>query len=94
MVDLKEKMKANPKQKKKNKKAPGAGGAAPPEMNGEPVTAGEKVATGQELSGEDEENEISSTSSPVPPSGKRVFCTDLKYRRIVAKFRYKTTFIL
>ncbi|KAA8586505.1 hypothetical protein FQN60_000341, partial [Etheostoma spectabile] len=56
MVDLKEKMKANPKQKRKNKKASVAGGATPPEMNGEPVTGGEKAA-GQELSGEDEEDE-------------------------------------
>ncbi|XP_075958255.1 gem-associated protein 5 isoform X1 [Anarhichas minor] len=68
MVDLREKMKTNPKQKRKNKKAPGAGGAAPPETNGEPVAGGEKVATGQELSGEDEEDEVSSTNSPVPPS--------------------------
>ncbi|XP_068592685.1 gem-associated protein 5 isoform X2 [Cebidichthys violaceus] len=69
MVDLREKMKANPKQqKKKNKKAAGAGGAAPPETNGEPVAGGEKAATGQELSGEDEEDEVSSTNSPVPPS--------------------------
>ncbi|XP_045897210.1 gem-associated protein 5-like, partial [Micropterus dolomieu] len=67
MVDLKEKMKANAKQKKKNKKALGAGGAAPLEMNGETVTGGEKAAVGQELSGEDGEDEVSSTNSPVPP---------------------------
>lgn len=69
MVDLKEKMKANAKQKKKNKKALGAGGAAPLEMNGETVTGGEKAAVGQELSGEDGEDEVSSTNSPVPPPG-------------------------
>uniref|UniRef100_UPI0037E7425A gem-associated protein 5 n=1 Tax=Semicossyphus pulcher TaxID=241346 RepID=UPI0037E7425A len=67
MVALSEKMKANPKQKRKNKKASGAGGAAPLEMNGEPATGGQKAATGQELSGEDEEDEVSSTNSPVPP---------------------------
>lgn len=71
MVDLKDKMKANPKQKRKNKKVQGAGGAAPLEMNGETVK-GEKAATGQELSGEDEEDEVSSTNSPVPPPGNRV----------------------
>ncbi|XP_054481337.1 gem-associated protein 5 [Anoplopoma fimbria] len=68
MVDLKEKMKTNSKQKKKNKKTSWAGGAAPPETNGEPVRGGEKVVTGQEMSGEDEEDEVSSTNSPVPPS--------------------------
>uniref|UniRef100_A0A3B4XQ96 Gem nuclear organelle associated protein 5 n=1 Tax=Seriola lalandi dorsalis TaxID=1841481 RepID=A0A3B4XQ96_SERLL len=62
-----EKMKANPKQKKKNKKTPGAGGAAASEMNGGPVTGGEKSVTGQELSGEDEEDDVSSTNSPAPP---------------------------
>ncbi|XP_049896526.1 gem-associated protein 5 isoform X2 [Epinephelus moara] len=67
MVDLREKKKANPKQKKKNKTASGAG-AAPLEMNGGPVTGGENAAKGQELSGEDEEDEVSSTNSPVPPS--------------------------
>ncbi|KAI3373888.1 hypothetical protein L3Q82_022456, partial [Scortum barcoo] len=67
MVDLKEKMKANLKQKRKNKKASGAGGAAPIEMNGETVKGGEKLVTGQELSGEDEEDEVSSANSPVPP---------------------------
>ncbi|XP_044077410.1 gem-associated protein 5 isoform X1 [Siniperca chuatsi] len=67
MVDLKEKMKTNTKQKKKNKKASSVGGAAPLEMNGETVTGGEKAAMGQELSGEDEEDEVSSTNSPVPP---------------------------
>lgn len=72
MVDLKEKMKANPKQKRKNKKASGAGGAAPLEMNGETVKGGEKAARGPELSGEDEEDEVSSTNSPVPPPGNRV----------------------
>ncbi|XP_030601912.1 gem-associated protein 5 [Archocentrus centrarchus] len=66
MVDLKEKMKANPKQKKKNKKGgpPGAEGSVQPEINGASATVGEKVATGQELSGEDEEDEASSTCSP------------------------------
>eukprot|EP00064_Thunnus_orientalis_P005982 superscaffoldBa00000603_g5996 len=69
MLDLKEKMKANPKQKKKNKKAAGATGAPPPpETNGQPVTGGEKAATGQEPSDEDEEDEVSSTNSSLPPS--------------------------
>ncbi|XP_042354828.1 gem-associated protein 5 [Plectropomus leopardus] len=68
MVELKEKMKVNPKQKRKNKKASGTGGAATPEMNGESLTGGEKAATGKELSGEDEEDEVSSTNSSVPPS--------------------------
>lgn len=72
MVDLKEKMKANSKQKRKNKKASGAGGASPLEMNGEPATGGQKAATGQELSGEDEEDEVSLTNSPVPPPGNGV----------------------
>lgn len=70
MVDLKEKMKANSKQKKKNKKASGAGGPAPVEMNGESVTGGQKAAPGLELSGEDEEDEVSSTNSAVPPGKK------------------------
>ncbi|KAF7655287.1 hypothetical protein LDENG_00058260 [Lucifuga dentata] len=66
MVDLKEKMKANPKLKKKNKKASG-GGATAAEINGEGVT-GERAASaaGQQPSGDDEE-EVSSTSSPAPP---------------------------
>ncbi|TKS83312.1 Gem-associated protein 5 [Collichthys lucidus] len=68
MVDLKEKMKASSKQKKKNKKASGAGGAAPVEMNGESVTGGQKAASALELSGEDEEDEVSSTNSAVPPA--------------------------
>uniref|UniRef100_A0A8C3G1B7 Gem nuclear organelle associated protein 5 n=1 Tax=Cyclopterus lumpus TaxID=8103 RepID=A0A8C3G1B7_CYCLU len=68
MVDLKEKMKTNSKQKKKNKKAPGGGGAAAPAANGEHVAGGGKALTGQELSGEDEEDEVRSTNSPVPPS--------------------------
>ncbi|KAG7217173.1 hypothetical protein INR49_027714 [Caranx melampygus] len=68
MVDLKEKMKANPKQKRKNKKASGAGALMPSETNGGPVTGGEKSVTGQELSGDDEEDDVSSTSSSVPPS--------------------------
>ncbi len=95
MVDLKEKMKANAKQKKKNKKAPGAGGASPLEMNGETVKGGEKVATGQELSGEDEEDEISSTNSPVPPPGNRVenSCQDSKNSQIFGTF-LSVTFIL
>ncbi|XP_028277545.1 gem-associated protein 5 [Parambassis ranga] len=71
-VELKEKMKANPKQqKKKNKKVSGAGAAAPtppPETNGEAATGGEKAAPGPELSAEDEEDEVSSTSSSVPPA--------------------------
>ncbi|XP_026183868.1 gem-associated protein 5 isoform X2 [Mastacembelus armatus] len=64
MVELREKMKTNPKQKRKNKKASGAGGAAPSEMNGEPAS-GEKAEAGQ--SGEEELDEVSSTNSPVPP---------------------------
>ena len=72
MVDLREKMKANPKQKRKNKKASGAGGALPSETNGELVTRGEKIVTRQELSGEDEDDEVSSTSSSLPPPGDRV----------------------
>uniref|UniRef100_A0A8C2ZHS8 Gem nuclear organelle associated protein 5 n=1 Tax=Cyclopterus lumpus TaxID=8103 RepID=A0A8C2ZHS8_CYCLU len=66
-----EKMKTNSKQKKKNKKAPGGGGAAAPAANGEHVAGGGKALTGQELSGEDEEDEVRSTNSPVPPSGER-----------------------
>lgn len=71
MVDLKEKMKANTKQKKKNKKAgpSGAEGAAQPEVNGTPVTIGERAVTGQGVSGEDDEDEASSTSSPAPSPG-------------------------
>nr|XP_046266368.1 gem-associated protein 5 [Scatophagus argus] len=68
MAELKERKKASSKQKKKNKKASGTGGAASLETNGEPVTEGQKAATGQELSGEDEEDEVSSTNSPVPPA--------------------------
>lgn len=70
MVELKEKMKGNPKLKKKNKKASGASGATSAEMNGDVVTAGERVtsAAGREPS-EDEEEEVSSTSSPVPQTG-------------------------
>lgn len=76
MVDLKEKMKANSKQKKKNKKASGAGGPAPVEMNGESVTGGQKAAPGLELSGEDEEDEVSSTNSAVPPGKKQTNSCD------------------
>uniref|UniRef100_A0A7N8WQZ1 Gem (nuclear organelle) associated protein 5 n=1 Tax=Mastacembelus armatus TaxID=205130 RepID=A0A7N8WQZ1_9TELE len=72
MVELREKMKTNPKQKRKNKKASGAGGAAPSEMNGEPAS-GEKAEAGQ--SGEEELDEVSSTNSPVPPPGSRVEST-------------------
>ncbi|XP_029304088.1 gem-associated protein 5 [Cottoperca gobio] len=62
MVNLRDK-------KKKNKKASGPAGAAPLEMNGEPGTGGgEKAATGQEQSGDDEEDEVNPTKSPVPPS--------------------------
>ncbi|KAM8900481.1 gem-associated protein 5 isoform 2-T2 [Spinachia spinachia] len=75
MVDLKEKMKANPKQKKKNnnnnKKVAGGGGgggATPPQTNGVPVAGGEKAAPRAELSAEEEEDEVVSTSSPAPPS--------------------------
>uniref|UniRef100_A0A3Q0RWZ4 Gem nuclear organelle associated protein 5 n=1 Tax=Amphilophus citrinellus TaxID=61819 RepID=A0A3Q0RWZ4_AMPCI len=71
--NIRTKMKANPKQKKKNKKGgpPGAEGSAQPEINGAPATVGEKVATGQELSGEDEEDEASSTCSPAASPGSR-----------------------
>ncbi|CAK6979066.1 gem-associated protein 5 [Scomber scombrus] len=67
-VDLLEKVKANPKLKRKNKKSSGAAGATPPppEMNGESVRGGEK--TGQEPSDEDEKDEVSSTNSSIPPS--------------------------
>nr|XP_020442714.1 gem-associated protein 5 isoform X2 [Monopterus albus] len=68
MVELKEKMKANPKQKRKNKKMSGGGGAALSEMNGESVTGEEKGVTGQELSGEDEEEVSSASSSVLPPA--------------------------
>lgn len=72
MAGLKEKMKANPKQKRKNKMASGARGAAPLEMNGEAATEGQKAAAAeQEPSGEEEEDEVSSTNSSVPP-GNRV----------------------
>ncbi|XP_035034293.2 gem-associated protein 5 isoform X1 [Hippoglossus stenolepis] len=50
--------KANPNPKKKESPGPG-------EMNGGPVTEGEKTVTGPEQSGEDDE--VSSTSSSVPP---------------------------
>uniref|UniRef100_I3KHW2 Gem nuclear organelle associated protein 5 n=1 Tax=Oreochromis niloticus TaxID=8128 RepID=I3KHW2_ORENI len=65
------KMKANTKQKKKNKKAgpSGAEGAAQPEVNGPPVTIGERAVMGQGVSGEDDEDEASSTSSPAPSPG-------------------------
>lgn len=71
MVDLKEKMKANPKQKRKNKKVSGVGGAPPLEVNGETGRGGQKAVMEQELSGEDEEDEVSSTNSPVPPGNSR-----------------------
>lgn len=82
MVNLKEK-------KKKNKKvsgAGGAGGAAPLEMNGGSVTGGVKAVKAQELSGEDEEDEVSSISSSVPPSGKRVVVIDSTKVRCVGPF--------
>ncbi|CAJ1063279.1 gem-associated protein 5 [Xyrichtys novacula] len=60
---MKEKTQTNPRLKKKNKKTSGAGGAAPPEMNGETTTG----RTDQELCGDDEEDEIRSRSSPLPP---------------------------
>uniref|UniRef100_A0A3Q4H9G2 Gem (nuclear organelle) associated protein 5 n=1 Tax=Neolamprologus brichardi TaxID=32507 RepID=A0A3Q4H9G2_NEOBR len=65
------KMKANTKQKKKNKKAgpSGAEGAAQPEVNGAAVRIGERAVTGQGVSGEDDEDEASSTSSPAPSPG-------------------------
>lgn len=73
MVDLKEKMKANPKQKRKTKKTSGAGGAAGAaavEVDGEAATNGQK-ATEQEPSGEDEEDEVGSTNgSAAPGSGE------------------------
>lgn len=72
MVDLKEKMKANPKQKRKTKKTFGAGGAAGAaavEVNGEAATNGQK-ATEQEPSGEDEDDEVSSTNSGAAPGNR------------------------
>lgn len=64
MVRLKEKTNKN----RKNKKASGSGGAAPLEVNGEADTEGQKArVTEQEVSGEDEEDEVSSTNSSVPP---------------------------
>uniref|UniRef100_A0AAQ5Y5M6 Anaphase-promoting complex subunit 4 WD40 domain-containing protein n=1 Tax=Amphiprion ocellaris TaxID=80972 RepID=A0AAQ5Y5M6_AMPOC len=60
MADLKEKMKTNTKQKKKNKKT--TGGASSADLNGEAVT-GEKVVTGLDVSAEDEEDEVCSTNN-------------------------------
>lgn len=68
MVDLKEKMKSNSKQKKKTKKP---SGALPAETNGEPVPEGGTAARGQELSDEDDEEDASSSNSPLPPPGER-----------------------
>lgn len=67
MMDLKEKSKANPKKKKK--KTSGTGGAVQQEVNGELAAEGQKVAvtTEQELSGEDEQDEVSSANSCVAP---------------------------
>ncbi|XP_037322661.2 gem-associated protein 5 isoform X2 [Pungitius pungitius] len=67
MVDLREKMKANPKKKKNNNNKKAAGGAAPPQTNGEAVTGGEKAGPGAELSAE-EDDEVGPASSPAPPS--------------------------
>lgn len=69
MVDLKEKMKANSKQKRKTKKTPGAAGAAAVEVDGEVATNGQK-ATEQEPSGEDEDDEVSSTNSSAAPGNR------------------------
>ncbi|KAK2828028.1 hypothetical protein Q5P01_019062 [Channa striata] len=66
MVDLKEKMKGNPKQKRKNRKNSGAGGAAALETNGQSPAGGEKVVMGQGLSEEEEDDEVIQTNSPVP----------------------------
>lgn len=95
MLDLKEKMKANPKQKKKNKKAAGVSGALPLETNGQPVTGGEKVAAaGQEPSDEDEEDEVSSTNSSLPPSGNKVGNTHDRFDKIVGTLKSQANFIL
>uniref|UniRef100_A0A3Q1JWM0 Uncharacterized protein n=1 Tax=Anabas testudineus TaxID=64144 RepID=A0A3Q1JWM0_ANATE len=70
MVELKVKMKTKPKQKKKNKKQSGPGGAASAEMNGQPAE-GDQGGTGPGLSSEEDEDEVSSTNSSVPPAGNR-----------------------
>ncbi|CAF97287.1 unnamed protein product, partial [Tetraodon nigroviridis] len=63
-VKLKEKSKANRKQKK----ASGAAGAAQPETNGESASAGRAaVEASAEVSGEDEQDEVSSSNRSVPP---------------------------
>lgn len=63
MVDLKEKMKTNSKQKKKNKKTSGVGGVASAavEFEAEAATNGHK-ATAEGLSGDDEEEETAATN--------------------------------
>lgn len=66
MVDLKEKMKANPKQKRKTKKT---SGAAAVEVDGEAATNGQK-ATEQEPSGEDEDDEVGSTNGGAAPGNR------------------------
>lgn len=69
MVDLKEKMKANPKLKKKNKKA---SGATTPEVNGDMTAGGERVVSalgGRPPSEEEEEEVVTSTNGPVPQPG-------------------------
>uniref|UniRef100_A0A665TTQ9 Uncharacterized protein n=1 Tax=Echeneis naucrates TaxID=173247 RepID=A0A665TTQ9_ECHNA len=59
-------------QKRKNKKTPGDV-AAMSETNGETVTGEERSVLVKERSGDDGEDEVSSTSSPVPPPGKRSY---------------------
>uniref|UniRef100_A0A665TMK7 Uncharacterized protein n=1 Tax=Echeneis naucrates TaxID=173247 RepID=A0A665TMK7_ECHNA len=61
LMDLKEKTKANSKQKRKNKKTPGDV-AAMSETNGETVTGEERSVLVKERSGDDGEDEVSSTS--------------------------------
>ncbi|XP_040907522.1 gem-associated protein 5 [Toxotes jaculatrix] len=90
MIELKEKMKANPKQKRKNKKTSGAGGAVPSEMNGASVSVAEKLK-GQELSDEDEDDEVSSTNSPVPPPA--TFEMQRKSSAAAAKSKDKPVFL-
>lgn len=65
LIDLKEKTKANSRQKKKNKKTPAL------ELNGASITR-QRASTGQQPpSGDEEEEEegVSSTSSFLPATG-------------------------
>ncbi|XP_041657309.1 gem-associated protein 5 [Cheilinus undulatus] len=66
--ETKEKMKANSRQKKKNKKMSENGGSSPLDMNGDSLTGERKATTGPELSGEDEDDEVRSTSSTITGS--------------------------